>query len=39
MDYHRKQAKELVRAHRAGEHDAARRADAVLGAVHANGSC
>ena len=31
MEYHRKQAKELVRAHRAGEHDAARRADAVLG--------
>jgi hypothetical protein len=31
MEYHRKQAKELVRAHRAGEHEATRRARAVLG--------
>ena len=31
MEYHRKQAKELVRAHRAGEREATRRAMAVLG--------
>ena len=31
MEYHRKQAKALVRAHRAGEPDATRRAHAVLG--------
>jgi hypothetical protein len=32
MEYHRKQAKALVRAHRAGDADAVRRAEAVLGA-------
>jgi hypothetical protein len=31
MEYHRKQAKALVRAYRAGEQDAVRRVDAVLG--------
>jgi hypothetical protein len=31
MEYHRKQAKALVRAYRAGERDAVRRAEAVLG--------
>jgi hypothetical protein len=32
MEYHRKQAKALVRAHRAGESEAVERAEAVLGA-------